>query len=72
MIQKTRILVGLLCLLFSCQGKEKLIQEELLLWEGRWVTKPIYDSLLKKHTTDFVENYLKNNPATDSIPSPWP
>jgi hypothetical protein len=70
MMQKTLLVVALVTSLLSCQIKEKLIKEELRQWEGRWVTKTCYDSLLKKHTTDFVENYIKNNPATDSIPSP--
>jgi hypothetical protein len=70
MIQKTRFLVMLFTILFSCQSKVKLVQEEMKLWEGKWVTKTRYDSLLKKHTRDFVENYFKNNPSTDSIPSP--
>jgi hypothetical protein len=70
MIQKTLFGSLLVTSLLACQMKEKLIQEELRLWEGRWVTKPMYDSLLKKHTQDFVENYVKNNPVTDSIPNP--
>lgn len=71
MIQKTLLVLILATSLLCCQIKEKLIKVELRQWEGRWVTKTCYDSLLKKHTTEFVENYFKNNPATDSIPSPW-
>lgn len=47
MIQKTLFGSLLVTSLVACQMKEKLIQEELRLWEGRWITKPMYDSLLK-------------------------
>lgn len=70
-MQKTLLVLILVTSLLSCQIKEKLIKEDMRQWEGRWVTKTCYDSLLKKHTTEFVENYFKNNPATDSISSPW-
>lgn len=70
MPQKTLLISILVASILSCQVKEKLVQEELRQWEGRWVTKPIYDSLVKNHTQAFVENYVKNNPVTDSIPNP--
>jgi hypothetical protein len=46
MIQKTLLVSIHFASLLFCQVKEKLVQEGLKQWEGRWVTKPIYDSLL--------------------------
>lgn len=67
LIRKIPVILGLVCLLYACRSKEPLVQEELRLWEGRWVPKFCYDSLLKKHTADFVEGYFKNTTATDTL-----